>query len=113
MTKQIILWILGVLLFFGIIIGLNFTFGWVDVYQTKTIGKAKENAKREVFKQSQTYNDGQALELVKLKSEYESTKDSTSRNAIVFTIKQEFGNFDESKLESQGLKDWLIRMRGF
>ena len=35
---------LGVLI---VLIGLNFVFGWTDVYFTKTVGKAKQNVQRD------------------------------------------------------------------
>ena len=48
-----------------VIIALKFAFGWVDVGYTKTVGKAQENARREVFEQSQSYVEGKRQELTK------------------------------------------------
>ena len=87
--------------------------GYFGVFYTKTVGKAQENAKREVFKQTQVYNDGMAQELVKLKGEIEKETDPAAKNALLFTLRHDFANFDESKLESQDLRDWLITNRGF
>jgi len=81
-----------------VIIALNFAFGWVDVGYTKTVGKAKENARREVFEQSQSYVEGKRQELTKYRLEYQRTKDSTEKEAIRQTILQSFANFDEKKL---------------
>jgi len=87
--------------------------GWFGVFKTKTVGKAQENAKYQVFKQTQSYNDGMAQQLSKLKSEYDADKDPQDKNALAFKIKQDYANFDESNLQSESLKSWLIQIRGF
>jgi Tfp pilus assembly protein PilO len=92
---------------------LVFGLGYSGVFYTKTVGKAQQNAEREVFKNSQSYNDGMAQELSKLKTEYEQDTCQIDKNAIANKIRQDFADFDESNLQSQNLKTWLIQIRGF
>ena len=115
MSNGKITWII-VLCVVGLVIigsGIDLATGWFGVYYTKTVGKAQENANREVFKQTQSYNDGMAQELVKIKTEYDQAKDSTDKKALVFRVQHDYANFDESKLESESLRSWLIKIRGF
>lgn len=92
---------------------LVFLIGYTDVFYTHTVGKAKKNADREVYKESQPYNDGMAQELSKLKAEYEKAPDEQSRNAIESVIRHDYADFDETNLQSEGLRTWLVNMRGF
>jgi hypothetical protein len=96
-----------------ILCGIDLGTGYFGVLKTKTVGKAQENAKYQVFKQTQSYNDGMAQQLSKLKTEYDSAKTSQDKGAITFKIKQDYANFDESNLQSESLKNWLIQVRGF
>ena len=90
--------ILLVLAFFITIAALTYVFGWFGVGYTKTVGKAQENANREVFEQTQSYVEGKRQELTKYRLEYMEDKDSTDREAIRRTILSSFANFDENKL---------------
>jgi len=107
---KVILCILGLVV---LLCGLELATGYFGVFYTKTVGKAQENAKREVYKETQSYNDGMAQELVKIKTEYDQAKDSIDKNALKYRIQHEYANFDEQKLESESLKNWLIKIRGF
>ena len=108
-TKIVLSVIAGIV----VITSLVFVIGYTDVFYAHTIGKAKQNAQQEVYKESQPYIDGMAQELSKLKLEYDRATDEKDKNAISFTIKHDFADFDENKLQSDGLRVWLIQMRGF
>ena len=86
------------LLALAIAIGLSFAFGWVGVGYTKTVGKAQENARREVFEQTQSYVEGKRQELTKYRLEYMEAKDEQEKHALKVTILQSFANFDVTKL---------------
>lgn len=88
---------LGVLI---VLIGLNFVFGWTDVYFTKTVGKAKQNAQREVFEETQSYVEGKRQFLNKEREEYKREKDPQSKEAIRQSILHEMANFDLNKLSN-------------
>ena len=87
---------LGVLI---LLIGLNFVFGWTDVYFTKTVGKAQQNAQRTVFEETQSYVEGKRQEVTKLRFEYMKAKDKDEKEAIKATLRSSLANFDKSKLD--------------
>lgn len=102
-------WIIGIavtILIIGGLIGLSYAFGWVGVHQTKTIGKAHENARREVFEQTQSYVEGKRQELIKLHHEWNKAS-ADDKIAIETTIRMNFANFDESKIEQPELYSFL------
>ena len=80
----------------SLLIGLLFAFGAVDVYYIQTIFKARENAKREVFEQSQSYVEGKRQAALKYYKEYEKSTDN-EKESLKYIISQEFANFDEDK----------------
>ena len=96
---------LGVLI---VLIGLNFVFGWTDVYFTKTVGKAQQNAQRTVFEETQSYVEGKRQEVTKLRFEYLKAKDKDEKEAIKAEL-----SFEEflrvwCRRGSQGLEaSWL------
>jgi hypothetical protein len=100
--------VLGVILLFS---GLALYNGWFGVYYTKTVGKAQQNAERTVFKETQSYNDGMAQQLSKLKLEYETSKDSIDKKAIKYKIVQDYADFNAENLQNEGLRQWLEKMR--
>ena len=81
-----------------IMVGLYFGLGYLGVIGTKTIGKAQQNANREVFEQTQSYVEGKRQEALKLYQEYQNAPDDESRRAIKSIASQSFANFDETKL---------------
>ena len=113
-TSNIIRWsIIGFIGVIVIIAAIDLGTGWLGVFRTKTFGKEQENANREVFKQTQSYNDGMAQELAKIKLEYEQAKDTVDKNALAFKVRHDYANFNEKNLESESLRSWLIKIRGF
>jgi len=69
-----------------------------EIFGIRFWGVRAENARREVFEQTQSYVEGKRQELTKYRLEYQRTKDSTEKEAIRQTILQSFANFDEKKL---------------
>lgn len=84
----------------GLLIGVSYAFGWVGVHQTKTIFKAKENAKREVFEQTQSYVEGKRQEALKFYREYQKA-DQIGKEAIKEMVAHSFAQFDEDKLDGK------------
>ena len=92
-------WIISVLIgifSIAILIGLSYASGWIGVHQTATIGKASENAKREVFEQTQSYVEGKRQAALKYYKEYQKASES-QKNGIANIVLLEFANFDEEK----------------
>lgn len=80
----------------GTITVLVFGFGYMDVLMTKTVGKAKQNAKREVFEQTQSYVEGKRQSALKYYQEYlKATPEQ--QMSLKGIISQDFANFDEDE----------------
>lgn len=98
--------------FIGIVVlflALNLGFGWFDVFKTKTVGKAKQDAQREVFENTQSYVEGKRQEALKYRLEYMKA-DSSDREAIRMVVVQGFANFDEEKLPIE-LRNFIHDMK--
>lgn len=103
----------GILLIIGaiiLLIALSFGLGYVGVFHTKTVGKAQQNANREVFEQTQSFVEGKRQELVKLHHEWIKASDE-DKLAIESTIRISFANFDENKIEQPELYSFLKRVK--
>jgi hypothetical protein len=81
----------------AILIALDFGFGYLGVFKTKTVGKARQDAQREVFEQTQSYVEGKRQEALKFYKEYKKA-DVAERPAIEEMVSHSFANFDEQKL---------------
>ena len=101
---------LGFIALMVLFCALSLGFGWFGVFQTKTVGKAQQNAQREVFEQTQSYVEGKRQELTKYHHEW-MTSDSLDKITIEFTIRQSFANFDENKIVEPDLYDFLKRVK--
>ena len=104
---------LGILALIVLCIGLDLGTGWFGVFKTKTVGKAQQNANYEVYKNTQSYNDGMTQELSKIKTEYDADTSSIDRMALTQKIKQDFANYESNNIQSEALKSWLIKQRGY
>ena len=99
---------LGFIAFVILMLALSLGFGWFGVFQTKTVGKAQENARREVFEQTQSYVEGKRQDLIKLHHEWKGCSD-VDKKALESTIRMQFSSFDEDKylVDYSELRDWL------
>ena len=97
-STKIILGFVGLIV---LMLALTLMFGWFGVYQTKTVGKAQQNADREVFEQTQSYVEGKRQELTKDYHEWINAK-SDDKLAIEAVVRSSFANFDEEKYLSDG-----------
>lgn len=88
------------------LIALDFGFGFVGVFKTKTVGKAQENAKREVFEQTQSYVEGKRQAALKYYKEYQQCEES-QKQGLKNIISQDFANFDEEKYLTGEVKRFI------
>ena len=109
--KNVFLGILTGILVIGLIVGLTFGSGMLNVIYTKTIGKEQINANREVFESTKTYVKGAADDLAKYKYELSQTKDEIARKAIIDLIIDRYADFDETKLSNENLRWFLQNVR--
>ncbi len=85
---------------------LTFLANEFEIFGTRFWGVRKENARREVFEQTQSYVEGKRQELVKLHHEWVMA-DSSDKMVIEFTIRQSFANFDDSKITDDVMRNFL------
>jgi Sec-independent protein translocase protein TatA len=95
------------LYFIGIILGiflLVFGLDLLGIWKSSVTEPMKENVKREVFEETQSYIEGKRQELSKYRLEYMRTEDEIEKNAIQMTIQQSFANVKEEHFEGEMLR---------
>lgn len=83
---------------------------WINKVEA-TVGSEYKDIKREQFENSKSYVHGKIDDLQRYKRELERTTDPVERQAIVINIQDDFSNFDESKIDNNNLKEFLIDIR--
>jgi len=84
--------VLGIIGFFALIVLVN----EFEIAGVKFWGVRKENARREVFEQTQSYVEGKRQDLIRYHHEWVNASDD-DKVAIEFTIRQSFSQFNEDK----------------
>lgn len=88
--------------------------GWLlaanDIAMQSFFGVAKENVKREIFEQSQSYVEGKRQDLEKYRFEYITSKDEIEKEAIRSLIFHSFANVNDKLFEGESYK-FLHAMR--
>ena len=92
------------------LVALTFFFDAMGIAEVKIFGVKKENARREVFEQTQSYVDGKRQDLLRWKLQYETEKDTVARKALRYTILHSMVGLDESTL-SPSLQTFLQEIR--
>ena len=105
--KAIVLASLGFVLTLGVLYG----FGTVENELEETIGVQYDNAKRKRFENSTSYIHSMQDKLAEYKREFETEKDVDTKLAILNCIDDEFAQFDENKISSSTLRDFLISVK--
>jgi hypothetical protein len=105
-SKVVLLSITGLIVLLFLILGL----GYFGVFATKTVGKAQQNANREVFEQTQSYVEGKRQELIKDYHEWLNAKPD-DKIAIEGIIRESFANFDEDKYLTGSLYNFLKKIK--
>jgi hypothetical protein len=89
-----------------VVFGLVFLIGYTNVFYTHTVGKAQQNANREVFEQTQSYIEGKRQELVKLHHEWVKS-DADGKKDIEATIRVSFANFNQDNIIDPDMHSFL------
>lgn len=105
-TKAVGLSILGVL----VLLALPYVFGIYELQFYKFYQPKKEGIRREVFKQTRSYNEAKLQELTKYRLEYLRATDEVEKKAIASTIRHTFAEYDSSKLPRE-LKTFLNEVK--
>lgn len=105
---------------FGIAVGgiaaimlVMFVFGLFGLGWFKFFGPKKEDIRREIFENTQSYVHGKIQDLAKYKLEYDSATNDNSKEAIRQIILSRFAEFDDSKIKAAGLRQFLVKQRGY
>ncbi|WP_275552678.1 hypothetical protein [Tenacibaculum piscium] len=81
----------------GLLIGLSYAFGWVGVHQIKTISKAKQNANREVFEETNSFTKAKRQEIFKYYKEWNEVETLEEKKAIETILMMSLADFNEDK----------------
>ncbi len=104
--------IIGIaILVIGVMLALSFGFGIWDAFMTRTVGKEKQDAKREVYESSQSQVEGKRQEAVKYYSEWLDCESIEDKEAIENLVQMSFSNFDESLLNEPQLQQFIINCK--
>lgn len=71
----------------------------------------KVNTDRQIFKASATYNEGKLDDLAKYRLEMSKAEDDTEKAAIAEYVNSVYANYDESKIENDDLRVFLLECR--
>lgn len=98
---------LGFISIVAVLTVLEFGFGYLHIFKTKTLYKeikvTEKKVDREVFEETQSYVEGKRQEALKFYKEYQSA-DETGKKAIAEMVSHSFANFDEKKLSGPLVK---------
>ena len=85
-----------------------FELGWMKFFEPK-----KENIRREIFEETQSYVHGKIQDLAKYYDEYNKADLQSDKETIRQLIIMRFAEFDETKIRSVRLRNFLTNMRGY
>jgi UPF0716 family protein affecting phage T7 exclusion len=105
-------YVLGIIAGVIVLILIGFITDYAGLKWYEFIMPQKEAARREVFKETRSYNEGKLQDLTRLRLQYLNAGDD-EKEAIASTIRLMFAEYDESKLPKE-LKIFLkkIKYRG-
>lgn len=99
----------GFLVISVICLGLGWAFTGNDFFLYKYFAPKQEAVRREVFKQSQAYNDGMVNDLQSLRLSYVSTSDPAAKEAIASVVLQRSGSFNGDM--PPDLRDFIDKLK--
>jgi hypothetical protein len=85
-----------------------FDLQWSEFYKPR-----KENIKREVFENTQSYVHGKTQALSKYYFEYQNSNDEIEKTAIASMVRMQFSEFNADQLNSPQLRGFLSQIRGY
>jgi len=101
------IWVMGVLIIVFIVIPI-FGMFFYDGF----LGKAYNEIRHENYINSTAHIEGMTDDLAKYKYEYDTASEG-EKTIIAATIRQRFAEFDETKIESVNLRNFLMNIRGY
>lgn len=106
--KEVFKYIWIAVLVIGLLIGASYGFGWIGVHQTKTIVKAKQNANREVFEETNSFTKAKRQEVIKYYKEWKEAETPEDKKAIESIASMSLADFNEDKFITDAkLLSWI------
>ena len=102
--------------FIGMLIIIMITtisLGIFDLEWSKFYKPRKENIRRNVFENTQSYVHGKSQELAKYYEEYRKSDNEEDKSAISSMVIMKFSDFNTLQLNSPKLKQFLTSIRGY
>lgn len=90
----------------AILVALAFAFGIGGLEWARYFGPRREAVRRDVFKETRSYNEGKEQELIKLRLEYLRAS-ADDKPVIASTIRLSFADYNEDLLDSAELRQFL------
>lgn len=108
-TWKIVLYsILGI----ALLIAIGFGTGMLDGVYTKTVGKFRQEAKREVFESTNSFTKAKRQEAIKYYKEYLQAETEQDKKAIESIVSMSLADFDEDKyITDLKLRSWIKKMK--
>lgn len=108
-TGKIVMWVIIGLFSLLVFDFLGNTYG---LFSYGFFAPKKENIRRHVFENTQSYVQGKIQDLSNYKLQMDTTKDVASKAAITAVIRSQFANFDINNCPDE-LKPFLQAERGY
>ena len=103
--------VLSFIVVFIVIIVVGFAIGELQALYNNNTGVRVSTSETNMFHKSKGFTDGMIQDLSKHKLELAEESNVTARKAIVDYINDQFANFDETTINNQSLRQFLIDCR--
>lgn len=100
-----------VILSLVLLTGLSWGAEYLGIVRMGIFAPMKEDVRRKVFENTQSYVEGKRQELTKYRLEYMQTTDPQSKRAIQMTVASSCTNLDADKITDFELRRFLECMR--
>lgn len=101
-------WLAGAIIFIAL---LGFVANGMGLMSYKIFGPAWEDARRDVYENTNSFTKAKVQEATKIRLEYLRTDDPAVKNALQSTIQMSFADFDVDKyVKNDELKRWVKAM---
>jgi hypothetical protein len=107
-----VLRVFGVIGLLIILASLAFGLRWAGIQWTGFFGPKEENVRRQIFEETQSFNEGKQQDLAKYYLEYQKGDEQT-KAAIKAVVQAQFSYVKKENIESIQMRQFLVQMRGF
>lgn len=104
-------WFVGVPSGLVLLIVLAFALNLGGLEWSRFFGPRREAVRRDVFKQTRSYNEGKEQELIRYRRQYLLAKSDEDKAVLASTIRLTFADYDETLLDSMELRTFLEQIK--